>query len=208
MNARYYAFAAAIGTLLTSGVLYHVLAADSAQLDVAAQRVALVPLVVGDWHGRDEPTDDAAFAQTGAKAHWMRSYVHQQSKESVLVILMCGRAGKMAVHTPEVCYSGAGYALSDQPTPHAVKDEKKAEFGRFWTAQFGKASGSLRLHWAWTVHGDWQAAASPRWQYRGEPFLYKLYMSCNVRSDRKTDSDTGAEFLRDFVPVLNRALFQ
>ncbi|MBI1829872.1 MAG: exosortase-associated EpsI family protein [Planctomycetes bacterium] len=207
MNPRYHAFLAAIGILMMSGLLYHVLAADSAQLDSAAERVAGVPLIVGDWHGRDEATDDAAFAQTGAKAYWTRQYVHQKTKESVLVILMCGRAGKMAVHTPEVCYSGAGYSLSDQPAAQVVKDEKGEDVGGFWTARFGKPSGHLRLHWAWNVHGDWEASASPRWQYRGEPFLYKLYVSREIGSAKAVGPDASDAFLRQFLPVLNRTLF-
>src|SRR5580765_311066 len=115
MSSRYYAFLAATGALLVSGVLSHSLADDSEQLDAAAARVALVPNVVGAWHGQDEKPADNSFEQTGAKSYWMRHYVNSTTKDSVLVILMCGRAGKMAVHTPEVCYSGAGYELQGQP---------------------------------------------------------------------------------------------
>ena len=63
MSTRYSAFLAAIAMLLISGLLCYVLASDSEQLDVAAGRVALVPMVVGDWHGQEEAGDEAAFAQ-------------------------------------------------------------------------------------------------------------------------------------------------
>src|SRR5437867_1668327 len=115
MCSRSFAVLAAVVTLLASGALYHLLARDSSQLDAAAERVAQVPSVIGDWQGHDETVDDAAFAQAGAKAYWMRVYVHQKTKATVLAILMCGRAGKMAVHTPEVCYGGAGFELHDAP---------------------------------------------------------------------------------------------
>lgn len=199
MTPRYYAFLAAVAALLASGVLYHTLAGDSAQLDAAAARVALAPMTIGDWHGHDEAADERAFAQTGAKAYWVRQYVNQKTKASVLAILMCGRSGKMAVHTPEVCYSGAGYVLHSQPAAVALDAE-----AHFWSAQFMKNDGRLRLYWAWNSRGAWEAAEAPRWAYRGEPFLYKLYVSREVRD---SGPDATADFLREFVPVLNRALF-
>jgi len=209
MSARYCAFLAAVAILLTSGIMYHSLAKDSAQLDAAAARVALVPKVIGAWHAHEEATDERAFAQTGAKGYWMRQYVNQETKASVLVILMCGRPGKMAVHTPEVCYSGAGYELHDQPAACAIQNEHSSEAAQFWTAQFTKKAGRLRLYWAWNARGSWEASAAPRWQFRGEPFLYKLYVSRDVsqQSAVAPEADVAAEFLRRLVPELNRTLF-
>jgi hypothetical protein len=203
MSTRYLAFLAALVMLLASGVMYHVLASDSEQLDAAADRVALVPTVVGDWQGREETAEERAFEQTGAKSYWMRSYVNQKSKASVLVILMCGRPGKMSVHTPEVCYSGAGYEMRDQPVACEIND------AQFWSAQFTKKSGQLRLYWAWNSRGDWQASSAPRWQFRGEPFLYKLYVSreTNAQTAGTPQTDPTAEFLRVFVPELKQTLF-
>jgi hypothetical protein len=211
MSSRFYAFLAAIVTLLASGVLYHALARDSAQLDAAAERVAQVPTIVGDWHGHDEATDDGAFAQAGAKAYWMRVYVHQKTKASVLVILMCGRSGRMAVHTPEVCYGGAGFELQDAAKPCEFKNETGEKTSQFWTAHFVKKAGApkhLRLYWAWNARGEWDASSSPRWQFRGEPFLYKLYVSRDISQAPNTaaQADAAAEFLRTFLPVLKQSL--
>lgn len=204
MSTRIYAFMAAIGALLLSGVVCHSLADDSEQLDAAAARVAEVPMNVGLWHGQVEATEDRSFEQTGAKTYWMRHYVHQKTDDSVLVILMCGRAGRMAVHTPEICYSGAGYELQDQPTASALTRD-----ATFWTAQFTKKTGQLRLYWAWNAQGAWEASASPRWQFRGEAFLYKLYVSHEVSQPLAgtPQADVTADFLRSFVPELNQALF-
>jgi hypothetical protein len=204
MSNRNYAFLAAGGMLLVSGVTYHLLASDSALLEEAAARVPLVPKVVGDWHGQDEPTDDRSFQQTGARAYWMRQYVNQKTKASVFAVLMCGRPGKMAVHTPEVCYSGAGYVLHGQPAALAIKYDRGEETGTFWTAAFTKKSGQLRLCWGWNVHGTWEASTAPRWQYRGEPFLYKLYVSREAGG--KADVDGVADFLQEFVPALKETL--
>lgn len=212
MKPRNLAFVAALGMLLLSGVLYQVLAKDSDQLDAAADRVALVPMTIGDWQGSEEQGDAASFEQAGAKGHWMRQYVHAGSKETILVILMCGRAGKMSVHTPEVCYRGAGYELFEEPTPCALSSKSAGELGSFWTASFTKKSvppANLRLYWAWNARGKWEAAASPRWQFRGAPFLYKLYVSREIgrQNGVAPSADVTADFMREFLPVLDRTLF-
>jgi hypothetical protein len=201
MSTQKSAFTAAIGMLLISGLLCYVLASDTEQLNVAAARVAQVPMDVGEWHAQEQPADEAAFAQTGAKGYWVRKYVHERTKVALYVILMCGRAGKMGVHTPEVCYGGAGYEMRDQPVARTIE-----ETNRFWTAQFTKKSSHLRLCWAWNSRGDWEASSSPRWEFRGELFLYKLYVS-HETNGKSTPDDSTADFLRAFVPEARQALF-
>jgi hypothetical protein len=212
MSPRNLAFLAAVAMLLASGTLYHLLAKDSDQLDPAAERVALVPLVIRAWQGHDEEVDRASFEQAGAKGYWMRSYVNPRTNESILVILMCGRAGKMSVHTPEVCYRGAGYELHDQPAACALKSAGGQDIGSFWTAQFTKKAAvptHLRLYWAWSAHGAWEASAAPRWQYRGAPFLYKLYVSRDISRQPGVAAgvDVTAQFMRELLPVLDETLF-
>src|SRR5206468_8142907 len=104
----------------------------------AADRVNHVPIEVGDWKAEPVEADSAAFAQAGAERYWMRTYVDARRQTSLLVILMCGRAGRMAVHTPEVCYRGAGYDMLDDPAALSVTDERGGELGTFWSARFVK----------------------------------------------------------------------
>jgi hypothetical protein len=209
MNSRAISFLVATGVLLASGIACHLLAGDSEQLDAAAARVADVPRVVGDWQGHDEEVDETAFAMTGAKSYWTRSYLNKRTKDTVLVILMCGRPGRMAVHTPEVCYGGAGYELRDQPSVVGVKDLAGSQW---WHATFTKktvAPQSLRLYWAWNSQGNWEASAAPRWEFRGKPFLYKLYVSRDTSQQPalSAQADPTLDFLRVFVPVLQQSLF-
>jgi hypothetical protein len=204
---RMRAFLVAIGALFVSGAMYHLLALDSGQLDDAATKVGEVPHVIGPWRGKDEANDTQAFAQAGAKAYWTRTYVHDQSKATVLAILMCGRAGKMAVHTPEVCYQGAGFELHGAPSPMPLNGAN----GEFWSARFDKTKGQathLRLYWAWKATGSWEAPVSPRWHFRGEPFLYKLYVSRDLTHQQTTahDADPAVDFLRELAPVLEKTL--
>lgn len=115
---RHAAILIAVVVLAVSGLVHGFWSrrwAASTVLQEAAARVDNVPLTFGDWQGESLAEDPSMFYQTGAQRFWTRSYVHTQKKTSLLVILMCGRAGRMAVHTPEVCYRGAGYELDGQP---------------------------------------------------------------------------------------------
>lgn len=183
---------------------------NSEELDKAAARLEQVPLRFGDWVGQDVDGDPRNFGQAGARAYLIRTYTHARTKASFLVILMCGRAGKMAVHTPEVCYRGAGYDTIDNPVAWPVRTELGDDLGTFSTARFGKqnsGSNDLRLYWGWTAQGPWQAPREPRWQFRGEPYLYKLYVSHDASSPGPPPAEGPAqEFLRRFLPELQKAL--
>jgi hypothetical protein len=209
---RLQATVTAFALLLICGVL-HGLRTErwqpSAALEQAAAQVGRVSLAVGDWHGRAETDDIESFDMAGARRYWTRTYTHRQSQAKVLAILMCGRAGRMSVHTPEVCYRGAGFEMPDD----AVRFSMTAEpTDTFWTATFAKTTGlgsSLRLFWAWNAQGTWEAPDNPRWQFRGAPFLYKLYVSHDLAGtgDHGAATDAGADFLRAFLPELERSLF-
>ena len=198
---------AAVVLLLAAGALHGVWSERwnrSEDLERAAALVADVPLRVGDWEGKDVQPDADEFDRAGARAFWMRSYVHARTKASVLAILMCGRAGKMAVHTPEVCYRGAGYELFDTPaaTPFG-------ESGTLFAADFSKPADSaagLRLYWAWNAGDGWQAPTNPRWEFRGRPFLYKLYVASDLRQQGNRPTSPAQDFLNELLPELRRAL--
>jgi hypothetical protein len=199
---------AAAAILIASG-LVHGFWADrwttSSLLQEAALRVERVPLDCGDWKAQPLDVDPAPFLQAGAQQFWTRSYASARKKTALLVILMCGRAGRMAVHTPEVCYRGAGYELSETPAPVTVQDLGGQSLGTFWTARFNKDSrgaSGLRLYWSWNAGTTWQAAQNPRWDFGGEPFLYKLYLS----QDAPAATEAAQDFLRQFLPELRRTL--
>lgn len=205
------------------------------ELEAALERVDLVPLDIGDWQGinlggngvsaapglagvaafhraalnmKDDPE---SFAQAGAQSHWIRSYTHQRTGQAFLVILMCGRAGRMSVHTPEVCYRGAGYEVAADPSRQEIRSPQDDPLGAFWTARFLKQQGvttDLRLFWAWAgTNQSWQAPDNPRWTFRGQPYLYKLYVSHDIPERVGSAPDQPAlEFLQQFLPTLNATL--
>jgi hypothetical protein len=206
---RLHATLTAFVLLLASGLLHGLYVERwhaSEALEKAATRLERVPLVIGPWRARAEASDAEEFDQAGARGYWTRTYTHSRSKQSVLVILMCGRPGRMAVHTPQVCYRGAGYDMPGDATRFLVAD------GAFWTATFSKPTGlasDLRLYWAWNAGTGWEAADNPRWQFRGEEVLYKLYVAHDLTGapDPGPAADPAAEFLRQFLPELSQTVF-
>lgn len=204
------AVVAALAVLVVSGVVHGLWAerwGPSTLLQEAAARVDQVPLEIGDWQAQVDDADPAAFTQAGAQSYWARSYVNPRLHTTLHVILMCGRAGRMAVHTPEVCYRGAGFEIEAKPEVWTVQSPASAELGTLWTAQFSKGIGrgaDLCLYWGWNAGGPWQAAANPRWQFGGEPFLYKLYLSHAASGDFATQ--TARDFMGLFLPELRTAL--
>lgn len=176
-------------------------------LQEAATRVMQVPMEFGDWRGKATEFDREELEQAGAIGYWARQY--SRRNQTLLVLLMCGRAGRMAVHTPEFCYQGLGYELVDSPRRAEVEFGPQRRKAEFWTARFTKpigAASDLRLFWTWSDGEGWKAPASPRWQFRRAPFLYKLYIVHGSSAQQQWKDGPAMDFLPPFLAELERAL--
>ena len=209
--SRSIAFVLGLAVLLAGGVVHGLYAErwqNSTAREDAIAKLPGVPMTVGAWVAEDQPTDAQEYAQAGAQGYWARMY--RKDAKEFLVILMVGRAGRMAVHTPEVCYSGAGFEIAGSPALYTARAPGGAELGSFWSANFLKpavVTTELQLSWTWSDGSLWKAPKSPRTTFAGHPALYKLYLSQDVSG---LGGDAGAknrdEFLRVFLPALNEAL--
>ncbi len=202
---RWAAFAIAFVVLLIGGIVHGTLAdrwQTSTALTTAVERLPGVPNDVGAWHGKDsEHIPKSDFEQTGALSYLVRIY-QRPGHEPIEVILMCGRPGRMSVHTPEICYGGVGYELRNPPKRSETSN------GSFWKAQFSKPktkASDLALYWSWNAGAGWTASDSPRWAFAGQSFLFKLYLSQRRIMNVEGPSETEL-FLREFLPVLERTL--
>src|SRR5262249_6236513 len=158
-----------------------------------------------DWKGNAVAVDPDTYYRAGAVTYWARRYVKRD--QAVTVILMCGPVGKMAVHTPEVCYQGAGYEMA-APAAQAVRHGPGGAGDEVFTAGSRKrdAAGgtSLRLSWSGNAAGSWRARDWPRLTSRGEPFLYKLYVVHELGADSdRPEADPSLDLLRRLLPVLD-----
>ena len=181
---------------------------NSAALERATARVAELPLTVGEWDGQVESLSERQLAVADVTGHALRRYVNRRTGDAVSVLLLCGRPGPVAVHTPEVCYGGLGYQLAGE----RLKQPAPAGDGDFWVTRFRKEQAAgvehLRVLYAWNADGGWEAADSPRNRYARRPALYKLYVTRQfLRADEPLEDGPELAFLRAFLPAARQALF-
>src|SRR5262249_27601274 len=183
----------------------------SADLDAASARLADLPLNVGEWEGQVLELDQRQGAQAGMHGYLMRAYVHRETGSSLRVLIICGRPGPVAIHTPDVCYGGAGFVLTDGPAREALAANAVAPSPQFWSARFKKQKDAqpeqLRIRWAWTADGAWQAPDNPRLKFVGSSHLYKIYLIHRITGlEEHPEEDPTEDSLRAFLPQLQGQL--
>jgi hypothetical protein len=169
-----------------------------------------LPRTIGDWQGQDQELD-ARQLQIGEIAGYVaRRYEHARTRSSFTVLLVCGRAGPIAVHTPDVCYAGNGFVMAGGVVPYTAHYGDPPRQATFAAAKLVKEAAvptHLRIWWAWDGDGTWRTPAQPRWTYAGQPFLYKLYVIREMASGEDRGGDEAvAEFLKVFLPELDGCL--
>lgn len=185
--------------------------APSGQLEDALATLDRVPVAYGDWSSEELKYDPDALTRAGIKGCVFRRYRNPRTREAVAVLLVCGRGGPISVHTPEVCYAGAGY----RPTTDAVQKEIDLGEGRkhtFRVMRFtqpdGVAQTQLEIYLAWSRDGrTWEAPQNPRLHLARAPALYKLYVVREFLPKTRAESiDSCQAFLRQALPDLGQTL--
>lgn len=175
-----------------------------------AARFESVPMVIGDWKATARKLSPNEKDMTGAQASLVRVYTNRISGDSVSIMLLGGLPGSIGSHSPEVCYPGAGYTLSEssrfdyKPGP----DRPTAEFRTAIAARAGINPSVLRIFWGWNHSAGWTASDNVRWQFASEPALCKLYVVRETGgADVKPEHDPCISFLRVVLPELDRYVF-
>lgn len=181
---------------------------QSSELQHAVERMSGLPMTIGGWQGHDEEIEPEQVAQAQLAGYVFRRY--QRGRDVVTLLLVCGRPGPITRHTPDVCYSGAGFEF--RGTPEKLNNPQIAPPGTFWTLTLHKpqATGTahLRILWSWNATGTWEAADNPRLQFARNRALYKLYLIQELDSaEAPMEGSALAAFTRELMPVLERTLF-
>ncbi len=180
----------------------------STALEDAVTALRGVPAELGPWKGTAINLDATQMERAGAAGFVSRSYKDETRRAAVSMLLMCGRSGPVSVHTPEVCYDGAGYEMVGEPVEHPVKLGPLGTQARFRTVVMQKSDTAvpsyLRIFWAWSVPGQpWAAPANARAAFARQPALYKLYVIREVASpDELLDDDPAVAFIQRLLPEL------
>jgi hypothetical protein len=178
---------------------------------VAAERLALIPLDFGDWRGKDEQLPDGVVRAAGLSGYVLRGYTNGLTGEAVTLLIVCGPPGPISVHTPDVCMAGAGYRMIGEQARKAVAAEGPAGEATFWWADFQRRAGPgpvKRVLWGWSTGGPWKAVNNPRFTFARARALYKLYVIHDLPPDPgRGDAKAGVDFLGRLLPELHNALF-
>ena len=175
----------------------------------SASEIARIPIAVGEWQGEELPLDRRTQEGAGIEGFVMRRYVNRRG-EGVTVLLVCGRPGPIAAHTPEVCYPGAGFEATAPKVRLPVGVGSQPD--EVWVTDFSQGESALRsnlrVFHAWTTDGTWTASETPRMGFAGEPILYKLYVVQEMDNKKRQPRDVPAfAFLGQFLPVIRATLF-
>ena len=181
---------------------------DGRELDAAADRLANVPLTLGEWNGEPMQLNAKRQAMGEIRGSLLRRYVHRQHRTVLSLLIVCGEAGPIAVHTPDVCYRGAGFDLAGPVRPLTVGSGPEAEFQASLFRKRGEEAAALQIFWSWNDGQGWRTPAHPRFAFGGAPALYKLYVVREMASAPGSGPDRGVEFLRVLLPELEKVLFE
>jgi exosortase len=186
----------------------------SDELNSAVVRLDSVPLTFGDWVAHDERVDPRSLAAADLEGGVMRRYQNRRNGRKIHVMLVCGRPGPVAVHTPDICYPATGYQMAQTEPSKVVlggprPDPSESQFlvARFTRDRSLNCEG-LQVYWSWNASGKWTVPRSPRVEFAGQPFLYKVYVvSTGTSEDEKTGAAWEMEFIRQLASELDKALF-
>lgn len=183
----------------------------SDKLKAYAAALESVPTAIGaHWEAKSTTEMDPREREAaGAVGDLSRTYWNPRTQEEVSVYLICGPSRHVAVHNPKACYTSSGFRMEDKVAVYKIPFGDTA--AEFRTAVFLKedatATQPLRVFWAWTADGNWEAPEWPRMKFGGRTALNKVYLICRSTPGEKIEDNPAYDFAREFLPVVTRLLY-
>lgn len=183
----------------------------SGQLEQALSGLERVPSEINGWTGQDQEHDPEELIRAGIRGGIFRRYSSSRTKESVSFLIVCGRGGPISVHTPDICYTGAGYRQLETEVMREVASGD-GSIHTFKVARFVKPGAvvptQLEIFWSWSRDGvNWQAPENPRLALARSRALYKMYVIREFMPKSRLESVPSCEnFIREALPVIRQAL--
>jgi|SRR5262245_3263398 len=183
---------------------------ESADVAAAAAALPSVPMVFGDWEGRDITREESELAARSNSPQIIRQYVNRTTGTTVGLLVTCGRPSGMIIeHSPKECYKQLGFEEigEGRKIPAGPGDAR----GEFYAHTFVKitpvATTRVRLLWAWGDGRGWSFPNRPRVTLSRYPVLYKIYVTRDMLSeDESLTDDPILPFLEAALPEVTAAL--
>lgn len=186
---------------------------SSEDLRQAVASLKQVPAEFGEWKSEESTISEKELEVGEIDGYLARVYKNSADGNAVNMMIVCGRPGPISVHTPDICFTGAGYQMVKQFERHRIAStEKNPGTAETFFADFAKpvnaASQNLRVFWTWSDGTQFFAPDNPRLAFAGKPFLYKIYLTRAIeRVGDPPETDPCVSFFKLMMPVLQRSIF-
>jgi hypothetical protein len=172
----------------------------------AQARLSRIPTTLGTWRGESLAFDRRDLERSGVDGCVARRYVDDESGDSLTMLLVSGAPGPIAVHTPDICYTGAGYEEVSAPSHLEIQPRRSSRGAELFAADYRSRDVAqpryLRVYWAWSRGGAWTAPSNPRVTFATAPVLYKIYVVRELFAlGEARDDDSAIDFLASFADM-------
>ncbi|MBI3463913.1 MAG: exosortase-associated EpsI family protein [Planctomycetes bacterium] len=209
---RWVAGGAALVFMVALGVVHGAMTdrwGVSEDLRSRSQRIHQFPMRFGDWEGVSRTISPEVVRVAGITDYISRAYSNRRTGERFGLLAVCGRPGRVSVHTPDVCFQGAGFQQWGSVREVTVEMDA-AQRATFLVADFQKGSAGLvegqRVYWSWSDGRSWTAPENPRLRFAAVPMLCKLYVTEGIDPTAGVAADGLEEILKEVLPLLDQAL--
>jgi hypothetical protein len=203
----------AIGLTLASGVIHGRLShrwSPPEEMLTAAHKLENLPDRFGEWQFQDSlPLEQGVLNMLQCAAYANGSYVNQQTGETVVLTIVLGPPGTIWAHKPDGCYTSREYTVY-QPRKRVDFRDDGLPDETFWALTFQSTdidANLLRVFYAWSEGSAWSAPDEPRFEFGGQPFLFKVQVAGPPGADSGAD-EPCFRFLQSFLPVARQHLLE
>jgi hypothetical protein len=187
----------------------------SEEIKAFAERMNQIPTSFGDWESVDSPISQRELDASGSVNSYSRRFTNRIDPAKIVdVFLVCGHPKDITAHTPDQCYVLSGFDETEDAQTYSIDTGDKGKMSAdFMTNRFRKSFSivpqDLRIFWTFSGDGEWVSPSIPKYSLSHFPALYKLYANTSLYGESRTRPEDSAAvpFLREFMPVLNKALF-
>jgi hypothetical protein len=182
-------------------------------LDKAVDRLERMPLTLADWDGTEVDKNLSQDVRWTTGAFRTIRFVNRTDGQMVLVTLVCGRPGPLALHPPTICLPAAGYKQLGPEVHQAVAVSPSQSKADFWVATFSLDRHALvehqRAFWSFRSDTGWLAPTQPRLELARQSSVYKVYVVRSLlRPDEPLKSDPAIDFIQLLLPELQKTVFE
>jgi hypothetical protein len=164
-----------------------------------------LPLTLGDWQGEPTKLSEEIARGTGAKQIVTRRYVNQNTGVALDVILLFGQAVDMYIHSPELCYPSAGFALLSGPDLRMIHTPSgDAPFRALVYAKGDGASANLQeVYYSWRYNGRWSPEIGIQKHFERISGMYKIHIARHATGrEARYEGNPSEAFLRVLLPEI------